>query len=102
MGKICEAYCKLLKQLHASGLKPKKHILDNEVVEYFMEAIKRNQIEYASVGQASATNGDDTQYDKNNKYSTKNINICIHAWSNDSNKMPLVLMGCAVLTQNEP
>ena len=48
-GEIQKAYLTLLKRLAISGIKPKKHILDNEASKDFKKLIRLKEIEYELV-----------------------------------------------------
>ena len=45
-GEMVRAYQVLMKKLKAAGIKPKKHVLDNECSEEFKQAIMENELEY--------------------------------------------------------
>ena len=46
---MVSAYKKMMKRLKAAGLKPKKHVLDNEASEDYKQAIKEEGVEYKLV-----------------------------------------------------
>ena len=48
-GEIIKAYQKLIKRLRRAGIKPKKHILDNECSNEYKEAIEDNGMNYELV-----------------------------------------------------
>ncbi|KAL7518347.1 hypothetical protein ACHAWF_000186, partial [Thalassiosira exigua] len=48
-GEIVRAYLVLMERLKAAGLKPKKHILDNEVSEEYKQVIREQGVEYELV-----------------------------------------------------
>jgi len=48
-GEIIRAYQTLVKRLKTAGIKPKKHVLDNECAADFKEAIQENDMEYELV-----------------------------------------------------
>ena len=48
-GEQCLAYQVLLDQLHQSKIYPKKHILDNEILDEFKAVIKLNKMEHELV-----------------------------------------------------
>ena len=48
-GKFVWACLVLMQKLKATGIRPKKHVLDNECSTHFKQAIKENQLEYELV-----------------------------------------------------
>ena len=48
-GEIIKAYQKLIKRLQKAGIRPKKHILDNECSEEYKQAIIDNNMQYELV-----------------------------------------------------
>ena len=48
-GEMIRAYQVLLKKLKMAGMRPKKHVLDNEISSDFKEAIRENKMEYELV-----------------------------------------------------
>ncbi len=46
---MISAYRKLMRRLKAAGLKPKKHVLDNEASEDYKQTIKEEGVEYELV-----------------------------------------------------
>ena len=48
-GEMIRVYQVLMKRLNAAGIKPKKHVLDNETSEDFKQAIMENELEYELV-----------------------------------------------------
>ena len=48
-GEMVRAYQSLMKRLQSAGIKPKKHVLDNEISSEFKEVIKQNGIQYELV-----------------------------------------------------
>ena len=48
-GEMVRAYTALITKLKAAGIKPKKHVLDNEVSNEYKQAIKENGMEFKLV-----------------------------------------------------
>ena len=48
-GEMVKAFKKLMKRLKRAGIKPKKHMLDNEASEEFKDAIVEHEMEYELV-----------------------------------------------------
>ena len=48
-GKIVRTYLILMQRLKAAGIRPKKHVLDNECSKENKQAIKENELEYELV-----------------------------------------------------
>ena len=48
-GKQCRAYQVLVDRLHQCKIYPKKHILDNEILDEFREVNKHNKMEHELV-----------------------------------------------------
>ena len=48
-GEIVCTYLILMQRLKAAGIRPKKHVLDNECSTEFKQAIKENELEYELV-----------------------------------------------------
>ena len=48
-GEIIKAYQKLVKRLRKAGIRPKKHVLDNECAEEYKQAISDNEMQYELV-----------------------------------------------------
>ena len=48
-GEMFRAYKLLIQRLQNAGIKPKKHVLDNEISEEFKNAIKERDMDYELV-----------------------------------------------------
>ena len=48
-GEMVRAYKILIQRLKNAGIKPEKHVLDNEISEEFKNAIKENDMDYELV-----------------------------------------------------
>ena len=48
-GKMCKAYNNLMNRIKQSGIIIKKHILDNEASEEFLQTIRKQGIKYQKV-----------------------------------------------------